>query len=457
MTLHVPKLLIACLALSQSLISGPPMPSAAANQAMQANMQMQMHMQMQMQMSRARLAALQAQRRSALEQATRGKDMGSLDTLPQVKGEAWRLPLVPGADCTPDGDLVVVHEANRLYARTRDKNAGRWMVSTDGPVENGPVVAGGVVVYVTKDYRVVALDRATGQERYKVQLDALKSFLMAENNKTCVHFPIIDGQRILLTTYGKGADGEAAGKLYALDLGTGAKLWEAPLAAGADHPPVVIGERVLVGGGAWVQAFARKDGALLWKAQVGSSKWISMGVEAEGRYFFTVDRTAMAIDLAKGEILWRADAGEGIVGDGQRLLSIRTGVFGGRTLVALDAKTGLPAWERKGIGAYLPWIQDGKAYFADGEAMVCVAVQDGKNLWQAPLPKASPWPPVLAGNLVLVGTPEGKTTSFRCLDAVTGKEVWKIAAAVKPGAGMLTADGDGILFFGKDGELVCLK
>lgn len=440
------------------LLAVPPTPSSAANLGMQMNMQMQMQMQMnmQMQMSRARLAAQQAQRRQANEQAARLKDAPPVEEVAKPAGEAWRFPLPPNGSRVEDADVVMVVGDKWLIARSRAKALDLWSASIEGGLESGPFIGNGLVLYCTSDYRLVALERDSGKQRYQVQLEALKRFQWADNNKTKVQFPIIEGNRIYLATYGKGADGEATGKLYALDLGTGAKVWEAVLGAGADHPPMLLGERILVGGAPWIQAFQVADGKPLWKTPLGSSKWVSMGVESAGRYCFAVDKLVMALDPAKGEILWREEVGGSVTGDDKRVFSIRWGRFGGATLVALDPATGRPAWERKGVGA-LPWVQDGKAYVAEDNALVCLDVLEGKPVWQLSLAKAAPWPPMVIGKLLFVACPDGKTTVLRALDPGTGKEAWSSTVNAKPGYGLFTADRSGILFPGKDGELVCLR
>ncbi len=449
------RLLLPTLVVFTPLLAGPPPANIAINQARQ--FQTQMQFQMQMQMGAARLAAQQAQRRRANEQAARLKNASGLEEIAKPLGEAWRISLPPEGNRAEDTTTVVVVGEKRLIARSRDKAAEIWSAALEGGFESGPVVSNGLVLYTTPDYRCVALDKDSGKPRYQVQLEALRKFFSADNNKTKVQFPIIEGKRVYLATYGKGTDGEAAGKLYALDLDTGAKIWDAPLAAGADHPPVILGDRVLVGGAPWIQAFQVADGKPLWKTNLGSSKWISFGMVAQGQYCLTADRNVMALDLAKGEVVWKAEVGQSLTGDDQRLFSIRVGQwFGGATLVALDPATGKTAWERKGVGT-LPWIQEGRAYFVEDTTLRCLDVADGKQVWELPMSEPAPWPPMIIGSQLFVACPRGKTTALRSLDPATGRESWSFTVQGKPGSGMFVADAAGILFPGKDGEVIGLK
>jgi outer membrane protein assembly factor BamB len=64
---------------------------------------------------------------------------------------------------------------------------------------------------------------------------------------------------------------------------------------------------------------------------------------------------------------------------------------------------------------------------------------------------------MVVGKLLFVACPEGEVTVLRALDPGTGKEAWSTAVNAKPGPGLFTADRSGILFPGKDGELICLR
>jgi outer membrane protein assembly factor BamB len=436
------------------MTAGGPVPIPGANQAIQMNMQMQINMQMQM--NRARMEAQRVQRRKANDMAARVKDGLLKDEISKPMGEAWRATSIPGCLWLPDGEMVFLSEGNQMIGSTRDKNTFRWMTTFTGGLESGPVVGNGLLLFTTSDYRLVALEGQSGKERYHVQLEALKRFQMVDNNKTKVQFPIIEGNRVYLVTHGKGADGEAAGKIYALDLETGAKQWEAPLGAGADHPPVILGDRIIVGGGPWVQAFQVTDGKPLWKSYLGPTKWATMGMESGGLYCFATDNFVMALDLIKGDIQWHVEVGTNATGDDKRVFSIHWGRFGGASLVALDPASGRSIWERKGVSA-LPWVQDGKAFVVESGAIRCLDVMDGKQIWEAPVPKYPAWPPMVMGQWLFVACPEGKTTNLRALDPATGKEAWSVVANARPGDGLLTADRSGILFPGKDNEMVCLK
>lgn len=447
--------LVSALALSLPLVALTP-PNNAAQMGMQQNMAMQMQMSMQMNMNRVRQAAIEAKRRRALEQTAR-LEGHHVEEIKQPQGEVGRISMDPGVPFIAEGGILVGTAGKWLRLWNRADRMERWAVRVVGDMEGAPVLADGLVIYTNQNYQVLALDQADGKELYRVQLDALKSFQWAVNNKTRVQYPIVDGGRLYLATYGKGSNGEAFGKLYALNLKTGSKEWEAPLRAGADHPPMILGDRILVAGAPWVQLFQIQDGKLLWNAPLGTATRASMGTEIDGRYYLTADEDAIALDLANGERLWRVKASNGLIGEGKRLFFTEQGHFGSHTLVALDSATGQRVWERKDCGDWMPWVQDGKVFLAGNKEVVCLEATDGRDVWHVPMDKSAPWPILPMGNRLLMATLDGKETLLHAIDPSSGNDAWIVKVTAKPGNSLVTADSEGILFPADDGRVVCLR
>ena len=85
----------------------------------------------------------------------------------------------------------------------------RWTFPTDGSVAASPVVAGSLLVAASKDGRVYALDRATGEEAWRADVSA------------GISSPALHADTLYV---GGGAFG-ATGRLTALDVGSGAVRW----------------------------------------------------------------------------------------------------------------------------------------------------------------------------------------------------------------------------------------
>jgi outer membrane protein assembly factor BamB len=449
--------LLLALSMSFRLLAGPP-PNNAAAMGMQQNQAMQQQMRLSNLVSQAQAERVlrEAKRRRALEEGGRA-EAGRPDEILQPQAELWRMVMDSRVPLAAEGGILVGCSNKQMTLLERADHKERWSVPLVGELESGPVLAEGLVLYANRGYQLLAVDQASGNERYRVQMKVLGNFFMNSKIKTRVQLPVVKDGRVYVTTYGKGTDGEANGKLYALDLKTGTKIWEAAVAAGADHAAVILGERILVGGAPWIQAFQISDGKLLWKTNLDSSYLVTGGMDLGGRYCFMIGREVAAVDPVTGNLLWRVKTGEGLSGEGNRFFTIESGHFGSRTLRAFDSATGKQAWERKDCGAWLPWVQDGKAYLADEKSVTCLDSSDGRELWSDPMATPAPWPPMLLGTRLLVAFPEGKTTEFHALDPGTGKDIWKIKVLAKPGLDLPTFDSEGLLFPGPKGEVISLR
>lgn len=447
---------LAILLAAGSLQALPPNPAAAAQMAMQQNMMMQRQMQMQMQMqaSRSAAAAYRARQQQHSDRASGAKD--AVVQVARPAGEAWR---TRHAEETwkGEGDGIVLERGSGwLKGYSRAKGEELWSVPV-GSLEQRACAVQGLVMLVTSDYRLLLLDRDTGKTKVEVQLDKMGNFLMQSYQKPRMQTPLLHGGRIYVATYGKGQDGEPFGKLYALDAATGAKVWEGPLASGAEHPPVIADGRIIVGGTPWLQAFQLSDGKPLWKVDTGSGTWLGMGGTDADRYYVATGKKLLAVDLAKGEIAWQNEGSWNFaILAGKRVLALRGRTFGAPVLAALDAATGKPAWERSSVRE-MPWTTDDRLVLLDDRMLRCLSVQDGAQVWEHPVKGDPAWIPSLAGDQVFVAARDGKTTNLLALDLATGKEGWTFPVKGKVLTDLCAIDPAGVLVETKDGELVALK
>lgn len=131
------------------------------------------------------------------------------------------------------------------------------------------------------------------------------------------------------------------------------------------------------------------------------------------------------------------------------------GQFGGKSaLLALDRKTGQQILWKTDIGPgepnCTPTVDDGRVYALGREGdFVCVDAKTGKELWRVNFQKdfggrmMSGWgyseSPLIDGDRVIV-TPGSKTAQLACLDRKTGKVIWTSAV---PDLGRAGGDGAG--------------
>lgn len=368
-----------------------------------------------------------------------------------------------------DGDLVVAlakDNPKTLVGMGRPDGKTRWKVTLPTDLEDGPYLSSELVIVATHDYQVLALGRQDGKERFHLKLDALKDFYGKEWRKMRIQIGIPEGDQVLVATYGKGADGEPTGKILCLDLKVGTKRWEQILTRGTDHPPLLLGDRIIAAGGPWLQTFSLDgkphlkvkfdlDGLPKWKVE-SEVRSFQLGTELDGRYFFIEEGLVRAIDLNTGRVLWTAKGTSGLTGDGNRVFVIEQGAFT-RKLVALDATTGERVWDWGGAVDETPWIHRSHILIRKGTNLVALNVSDGKEVWRTVLPELPEQQPLLIGEDLLAWYRTGSQSTLLALDPATGKTRWTHLVDTKPGFGMFYADAQGILFPGGKSTLVCLR
>ena len=230
--------------------------------------------------------------------------------------------------------------------------------------------------------------------------------------------------------------------IYAVNARTGKLIWRtSPVGTTFMGQPLVQGNIVYVNAGTVgfnfsnVQGFAKKG-----KAVRGA------GVEFNGIY---------ALNKRTGELLWHFDTkGDAMptpaISEGQLVFSTGAG-----EIFALDAQTGEQRWVNKvgGMGNMSsPAIYNGKIYVGMSVPayLFCLDAKTGKTLWKAQIPKAintgmGDVSPAVADGIVVIDavsdlkTVNGKDTvnlTVGAFDSETGKTLWthQMGRGAKPPA-----------------------
>ncbi|MDP9366546.1 MAG: PQQ-binding-like beta-propeller repeat protein [Chloroflexota bacterium] len=254
-----------------------------------------------------------------------------------------------------------------------------------------PAVADGVV-YVPADSAVLALDAATGGERWR----AVTSGVPARQGEDPWTGLVAVGDGVVFAT----SNGHV---LRALDAATGAERWR--LEANADG---WVGDPVVADGAVYV--------------------WSDAGAEERARAADAPPPSVLrAIDAMTGVERWshRGVGGPPTVGAGAVFLSSDAG--DGTGVVALDATTGQERWSMtvEGFVGDTPLLAGGVLYFGTFD--------------QGPLANLGP-----IGDLLGLG----ERNYLYALDAATGRQLWRIetpayesAPAVADGTAFLVTGG----------------
>lgn len=297
----------------------------------------------------------------------------------------WRVDLTPDDEsgATAQGGVAVLNDT--VYASTGygevialDAGSGaiRWRRQVGTPIHAGPTVATGVVVVVTIDNEVVALSSGSGDPLWQYAGLSQASALLGGAA------PAIDA--------GTAVAGLTSGELVALTATGGALLWTDSLLAfrhlGAlsdlsdirGRPVIDRGLVLAISSSGRLAALDLVSGGRLWERSIGgvNSPWVA------GNYVYVISNEMQLICLsrASGRIRWvtqlrqfedEEDREDRILWTGPILVSDRLIVAGSHGLaLAVSPYTGEPLGQISLPGPVFvpPVVADGWVYFLTDSA-----------------------------------------------------------------------------------------
>jgi outer membrane protein assembly factor BamB len=297
-----------------------------------------------------------------------------------------------------------------------------WRVATPGDVKGTPAVAGEWVVVVTADGTVLAVNAATGSERWRTQL------------------------------------GDAAVRF---DLSS----------------PTIVDDVVYVGGSTVSAALALDDGSAYWQVQPASSDWLATIYSApavdDERVVVAVYSGLHVLDRSSGATRWSRATGRS---ETHRSAALAGGVlyaagdtFGSQRLRALDIDTGAELWSASatvGNANSAPGVTASAVVIGTSHGVVqAFDRQDGSQLWSywigeaissgAPYQRArstATGSPLVLGSSVIIGGDDGALHVISASDGARLDRI-ELGAPVRSSA---AASGNRIWVTTIDGQLVCL-
>ncbi len=277
-----------------------------------------------------------------------GQAATDIAAVPMDRGNAARTGQMPGPG--PD---------SRPHVRWRFGDA----------VVGTPAATGEGVYVMTRTGDLVALDAASGEERWRAPLGA-----------GALPAPVA----------GAGVAGavDAAGNLFMFDAATGAPRWRVPIPNGSTAPLILVESTIYLGDNAsTLHALDALTGAEIWNANVPA------GVAMLARHDDTVyvsgyDSSLVALEAENGDLEWqRTLAGQ---------VTAAPAVHGDRVFVgsadgnvyALDRENGNEQWQFPTSNTiYLAsGVVAETVYALDGNGIVhALAIGDGAERWRADL------------------------------------------------------------------------
>ena len=179
-----------------------------------------------------------------------------------------------------------------------------WKIKASSEVLAPPAVAGGMVIVRSGDHRLAAYDAADGTSKwiYQRPIPSLSVRVMAA--------PVVVDKYVFV--------GFPGGKLIAVNLDTGAPLWEGTVAlpkgvteldriADISSVPVIDGRMICaVAFQGRISCFDLGTGNLMWARDISSSA----GLSIDSRYLYVSDDQGAvhALDKTNGASIWKQDA-----------------------------------------------------------------------------------------------------------------------------------------------------
>lgn len=207
---------------------------------------------------------------------------------------------------TVAGDLLVVGTLDgHVYGLGAKDGSKRWTAEVTSEVITAPSIVGNLVVVRTADGRLYGLDSATGERRWAYDQTAVPTLSLRGNGP-------------LLVANGVVFFGSDNGKLVALRMDNGEKLWEQGLSSGEGRTEIdrlndADGAVVLDGNTLFAAAYHGQltavdgpSGRPLWNRPFSS--YVSIDVHGNAVYGVDEQSNLWAFDKSGGADMWKQDA-----------------------------------------------------------------------------------------------------------------------------------------------------
>lgn len=309
--------------------------------------------------------------------------------------QLWTADLTPANDSRSDasgGGLAVAGETlyvttgfGELVALDVATGGERWTQDLDAPGGSAPTVRGDLVYVVARDSRAWAVERSDGRVRWQINGTPAGAVFSggagAAVTSDIVVFPFPSGE--LLAAFPEGGQRRWSSVIAGERLGRAAAVAATDIAS----DPVIIGNTVYAGNvSGRVVAMRLDTGDRIWTATEGATSPV---LPVGGSVFFLNDLGELVrLDGANGSVIWR---------------------------VALPVEEQGEFWERtRRFVHYGPILAGGRLIVASSEGVIRqFDPVSGSLVGTTELPGGAASHPIVAGGILYVVTADGQLRAFR--------------------------------------------
>lgn len=209
------------------------------------------------------------------------------------------------------GDAVLVGAGDgTLYALDAATGRVLWQYATEGRIRSSPAVADGTVYVGSADGSLHAVALATGERvwRFDAEGRSLASADFGFDRRTIMSSPAVDADGVYV--------GSRDGHLYAVDRATGQERWRFDHDVSWVISSPAIADGVVYTGssdGLFVQAVDAASGEELWRTPTELNVFASPAVVNGALYVGTFTGAILGLDPATGEEVWRYRAEDAVM------------------------------------------------------------------------------------------------------------------------------------------------
>jgi len=371
----------------------------------------------------------------------------------------------------PPGDWAMFrrdlsHSGAAESGDTLPQGTLKWVFSTDAPIHSSPAVVDGIVYVGSRDFKLYAVDAATGAKRWEY-----KTGSWVESSPVIVNGVVYFGSN--------------DGRLYALDAHSGEKLWDFKVKYSIKSSPAVADGTVYFGGGDYhVYALDAITGEKIWDFDTGGRVDSSLAVDNGIVYVGSVGKFFYALNAADGRLrlslksIYPIYSSPAVSGETVYFINFRGALY------AVDGNARIWLWEHAirpywiqlwAMGLPLPqppprsgylWgllldepsissptLAGDILYAGSGNKLVAVDLQSHQKCWEFEAEGVISSSPALVDDTIYVGSEDGR---LYAVDTTAGEKLWDILTGGKITSSPAVADGT-VYISSHDGNLYAIE